>query len=157
MPRLLLCRLVYRAGDIIMNLFNTNIVPEGLRHCYWEAEYIASQPFCTTSKLTEKESFQMLEFEEIKFWERNEQLKKQLQNESRQEIDDQNECEASLVVNVDCQKAVELYMNSSKKFYFAGFAKRAKGFGFYNIQTSGRVLPKSKQEKQQIRLSFLTR
>jgi len=59
--------------------------------------------------------------------------------------------------SVDVKKAVEFYISSPKKFYFAGFAKRAKGLDAYNIQTRRGVPRKSKEQTQQLRSSFLTR
>ena len=141
-----------------MNLCNPLVTPAGLRCCYWDAAYIASQSFCITSKLTDKEANDLAEFEELKFWERNEILKKELESEIYVDdfIDDEINCD--LLSNfIDVKKAVDLYLLAPKKFYFAGFAKTAKQVGFYNIQPNGGVQPKSKEQTQQIRASFLTR
>ena len=140
------------------SLYNSSPVPPGLRCCYWDADYIASQPFCISSRLTDKEAKDLAEFEEFKFWERNENLKQELFQEILNgTIDDDYLDQEPEVIFIDVKKAVDAFMFAPKKFYFAGFAKPAKKFGFYNIQTSGRVLPKLKQETQQLRAFFLTR
>lgn len=70
------------------NLYNPSSTPVGIRRCYWDAEYIASQPFCITSKLTASEVKQLLEFEEMKFWERSEQMKETLSLQAYFEIEE---------------------------------------------------------------------
>ena len=61
-----------------MNLNNPAPYPSTARRCFWDAEYIASQPFCITSKLTEEELKALAEFEELKFWESLEAMEKSL-------------------------------------------------------------------------------
>jgi regulatory protein YycI of two-component signal transduction system YycFG len=106
-----------------------------IRLCYWNPAYIASQPFCITSKLTDKESKELADFEESRLFDGIDLIKKELQEAifySDEEIEQDLKTET---VN----------------------AKIEQGFGFYNIQTSGRVLPKLKEQTQQLRASFLTR
>jgi len=69
-----------------MNLNNSMPVPVSLRLCFWHPEYIAAQPFCATSKLTAEELISLAAFEELKFWERTEQLKSELSAQSKNEL-----------------------------------------------------------------------
>jgi hypothetical protein len=71
-----------------MNLYNLLPVPAGLRHCYWDAEYIASQPFCITSRLSEIQAKQFAEYEELLFWERLDSLKQKLDEQARLESEE---------------------------------------------------------------------
>jgi hypothetical protein len=106
-----------------MSLYNPVSYPSNTRRCFWDAEYIASQPFCVTSQLSDKELKILADYEEIKFWERNEQLKLQLSAQALNELDD--------VLEINRQESVlELAEKELKKF------------GSSNTQTSGRLLPK---------------
>jgi hypothetical protein len=117
-----------------MNLYNPTPVPSGLRRCYWDADYIASQPFCITSKLTEIELIALAAYEEAAFWLSIEQIKKGLSNQARNELDESLE-EISNDRAIDSKKVVDLYLASPKKFYFCGFKKSLKGLGCCNTQT----------------------
>jgi hypothetical protein len=68
-----------------MNLNNSLPVPPGLRRCFWDAEYIAAQPFCKTSKLTDQQAQDLADFEEEKFFERLDALKISLSVDARKE------------------------------------------------------------------------
>jgi hypothetical protein len=140
--------------DYPRSLYNTNPVPPGLRHCYWDADYIASQPFCITSKLTEKESQDLAEFEELKFWERFDSVKAEL---SESDLDETLEEVLQDDLSIDVKKAVDLYFASPKKFYFAGFVKNAKEVGFYNIQPSDGVPSFKTSTSREFRQNYLTR
>lgn len=129
-----------------------------IRLCYWNPAYIASQPFCITSRLTDKEAKELAEFEELKFWERNENLKQELFQEILNvDIDDDYLDQEPEFIFIDVKKSVDLFLSAPKKFFFAGFAKTAKQVGIYNIQTSGRAVSFTKVQTQQFRASFLTR
>ena len=69
-----------------MNLNNSLPVPAGLRRCFWDAEYISSEPFCVTSKLTADELISLAAFEELKFWERTESMKIELNAQAKNEL-----------------------------------------------------------------------
>lgn len=67
------------------SLLNNRPIPPGLRLCFWDSRYIASQPFCITSKLTETELLLMAQYEEMLFWESIESTKEFLDADSRHE------------------------------------------------------------------------
>jgi len=118
------------------NLYNPRITPAGLRRCFWDPAYIASQSFCITSRLSDKEARQMADFEELRLFENLDILKKELQLEIDNDLlDGKTECLASVAVELDEKKAVDLYLASPKKFYFSGFKKAPKRFGFCYTQT----------------------
>lgn len=130
------------------NLFNSNPVPSGLRLCFWHPEYIAAQPFCITSKLTQKEKKELAEFEEMKFWERAQDLQQHLEL-----IDDEPDFEDTRVSafkigsSIDIKKVIKNYMDSPKKFYFFRsrfvLEKAVFKFGFCNTQTNDGLPSKS--------------
>jgi len=126
------------------------------RRCYWNPSYIASQPFCITSKLTDKEAKELADFEESRLFDGIDLIKRELQEEIFY-CDDEIE---SLPVkkSVDVEKAVQFYIYSPKKFYFAGFAKRAN-LGWIPITSKLDVEfhVHKHQQSQQLRASFLTR
>lgn len=128
-----------------MNLCNPLPTPPGLRHCYWEAEYIASQPFCITSRLTDQENKDLSDFEEMRLFENLDIIKQDLLEEIKAEA-----FEEPLVVllgsAIDAKKAVELYLAGPKKLYFCGYQKPAKRFGFCYTQT---ITPKLSPEFHQ--------
>jgi len=68
-----------------MNLHNDLPVPEGLRKCFWDPAYIAAQPFCITSKLTELEAQTMSDYEEQCFWDNLHQLEELLKEEIKEQ------------------------------------------------------------------------
>jgi hypothetical protein len=68
------------------HLYNPVPYPANTRRCYWDAEYIASQPFCITSKLTEQELVDLAAFEEMKFWESIEAIQAELTAKERDEM-----------------------------------------------------------------------
>ena len=107
-----------------MNLYNPSLVPVGLRRCYWDADYIASQPFCVTSKLTETELEALAAYEEATFWLSIEQIKKGLSKQARFEVE-------------------EVLEELKEDGVMEAAEKALKKFGFCNTQTSGRVLPKT--------------
>lgn len=128
------------------------------RLCYWDPAYIASQPFCISSKLTDQEAKELADFEELKFWERNETLKESLSFQEKKEID----------AHFELDELLDSYFRTSsmpsKNFRIEKIVDETlkqindeDEVGFYNIQPSDGVPSKSKQQSQQIRASFLTR
>lgn len=107
-----------------MNLNNSLPYPPNTRRCFWDAEYIASQPFCITTKLTEKEAKELSDFEEMKFWERCEQIKETLSLQAQFEIEETLE---------EIKK--ETLMESAEM--------GLKGLDSYNIQTNHRLRGKN--------------
>jgi len=51
------------------------------RFCYWDPRFIASQPFCITSKLTDKEAKELAAFEESRLFDGIDLIKKELQDD----------------------------------------------------------------------------
>lgn len=114
-----------RRDTILMtSLYNPVPYPPNTRRCFWDAAYVASQSFCKSSKLTEREAQLLADFEEMKYWERNEAMKTELSIQARFESDETVE--------------------EMKQDYVLEIAKNAiLEFGFCNTQTSGSLLPKN--------------
>lgn len=146
-----------------MHPHNSFPTPSGLRLCYWHPDYVPEcQPFCLVSRLSDQENKACLDFEELKFFERLEKTKLELQRDASPSKgqgaqDDEfifNGCES---VFIDVKKAVALYFSGPKKLYFFQHKKVAKGFGLYNIQTNDAAPSKTAEKLSINRSDFLTR
>lgn len=102
------------------SLYNSLPVPPGLRHCFWDADYIAAQPFCITSKLTEQQVQDLADFEEEKFYERLDALKLSLSVDARKE-------------------SYELLDELKKESVFDAATRGLESLGFSNTQTKSGV------------------
>lgn len=105
------------------------------RFCYWDSRFIASQPFCITSKLTDKEAKELADFEESRLFDGIDLIKKELQEAifySAEEIEQEIKTET---VN----------------------AKIQTGLDSITSKLSPEFRLSNKQQTQQLRASFLTR
>lgn len=131
-----------------MSLYNDRPIPEGLRKCYWDPAYIAAQPFCITTKLSDHEAQLMSEYEEQCFWENLHQLEEVL----KQEVKEQQETgdfDVYLSV-VDANKArAKIILSQIEEDLKSG----AFQLGFCNTPTSGGLPPKTALNRQ----DYLTR
>ena len=114
------------------SLYNPVPYPPNTRRRYWEADFVASQPFCITSKLTDEEARMLEQFEEDRLF-------------SNLDITDEL-CENPESVSVGTSKApldvkriILLFLESLEN---EGKTLESE-FGFCNTQTSGRVLPQN--------------
>ena len=91
------------------------------RHCYWDPAFIASQPFCNVTYLSDKEAKAMAELEEIRLFENLDIIKKQLKQEMLTEaVSEFDEVEHNgSVLNV--KTVISNWLAMPKKFYFVGF------------------------------------
>lgn len=141
-------------------LHNDLPIPSGLRCCYWSPHHVA-QPFCLSSKLSEKEAKLISDFEELKCTEETYQYYADLETNPhtfqvggfRIEVG----VDEKISAVIDAKQAVERYLSSPKKFYFLRTKKAQKGFGLYNIQTSDGRPTKNAQKSIINRSDFLTR
>ena len=137
------------------SLYNPLAVSPRVRLCYWHVDYVPPAPFCLSSKLTNEENRILLDFEEVKDFERFDSIKFAadacIQRGNRVEyreadnfIYDEQErfFDAKKVVN----SWVSLLSENDKK-----------EFGLYNIQTSDGVPPINGKKLLINRSDFLTR
>ena len=114
------------------------------RFCYWDPRFIASQPFCNVSLLSDKEARAMAELEEIRLFENLDIIKKDLHQKMLIEaVSELSEAKHNGSA-IDVKKVVSAWLAAPKKIYFCGvspvldlFSKNGKkAFGYCYTQTS---------------------